>query len=312
MRVTFEEGSKRLGNGEVLAIPTETVYGLAASLNAPRAIEEIFLLKRRPADNPLIIHLGSKDEIGTYAQNLPEEVQALAARFWPGPMTLVLEANQDIVPPSVRANLPTAAFRVPSHPLTRQLVGSVGPLVAPSANLSGFPSATCAQHIEEDFGEDFPTLDGGECSFGVESTILVYDVDGKWKVARQGVLIAEDFESVLGYAPELLGLSQDKGVLCPGQFHRHYAPRAELKLGYDGYLGTPETVVGFSDRHYPGADAIFLLGPSTAPEVVTQKLYDTLRRLDKEGCEKAFVDMEFPREGLWKTIHERLIRAAEK
>lgn len=312
MKIHFNDACERLKDGEVVAIPTETVYGLAASLNAPRAIEEIFLLKRRPADNPLIIHLAEAKDLFTYAVNLPENSELLLGQFWPGPLTIVAEADGEKVPATVRANLTTAAFRVPSHPITRQLVGQVGPLVAPSANLSGFPSATRPEHIEEDFGDDFPILDGGECSFGVESTILVNDSDSVWKIARQGVLSANAFYDVLGYLPPLLGFDQERGVLCPGRFHRHYAPKASLMLGHQGYQGQLDVVIGFSDRHYPGANTVYHLGPSQAPEVVCQKLYDTLRRIDKDGHSHAFVDMDFEKEGLWSTISERLHRAAEE
>jgi L-threonylcarbamoyladenylate synthase len=137
MRVTLEKSCELLRQEQVVAIPTETVYGLAASLSSSEAIDHIFTLKGRPADNPLIIHVADSLQVKYYTQNIPEGFDALASTFWPGPMTLILPAVKEWVPATVRANLDTVAFRIPSHPLTLQVLSDVGPLVMPSANLSG-------------------------------------------------------------------------------------------------------------------------------------------------------------------------------
>ncbi|MCB1213115.1 MAG: threonylcarbamoyl-AMP synthase [Chlamydiia bacterium] len=312
MRISFDEACERLQAGDVVAIPTETVYGLAAPINSSLGIEEIFLLKRRPQDNPLIIHLDEFQSMQKYASNLPESVQALAEAHWPGPMTLVVKANQELVPGNVRANLETAAFRVPSYELTRRLVSVVGPLVAPSANVSGSPSSTSPEHVEHDFGRDFPVLDGGVCELGVESTILSWGGDERWQILRLGALSPADFIPTLGYAPKLYTPMGDEPPLAPGMNHPHYSPKARLHLGSEGYDGKLPYVVGYSDRHYLGAEKVFFLGPSTVPIVVCQRLYETLRAIDREECQEVFVDMQVGDTGLWQTIRERLKRAAKK
>ena len=216
MRVSLEKASELLRQGQVVAIPTETVYGLAASLSSTEAIDHIFTLKGRPADNPLIIHVADSNQVVYYSKDIPAGFEALASTFWPGPMTLVLPAVKEWVPASVRANLDTVAFRIPSHPLTLQVLSDVGPLVMPSANISGRPSATCPEHVESDFGEDFPVLDGGECLRGLESTILIYR-KGRWEIVRQGALSSDIFESLLGYQPCIEEAGVNHHPICPGQ-----------------------------------------------------------------------------------------------
>lgn len=161
MRISLQAAASALKSGQVVAVPTETVYGLAAALNSKIAVEDIFKLKSRPSDNPLIIHVNELDQIESLARALPEDFYLLASAFWPGPMTLVLPVNIDAVPSIARAGLPTAAFRIPRHPLALQLLALTGPLVMPSANISGSPSATSVEHVEADFGDNFPILEGG-------------------------------------------------------------------------------------------------------------------------------------------------------
>jgi L-threonylcarbamoyladenylate synthase len=163
MRISLTEAQKLLEKGHVVAIPTETVYGLGGLLKYPQAIEQIFTLKGRPNNNPLIIHVSSLQEIRLYVPHLPDEVDALAHAFWPGPMTLVLPIEPDKIPNKARAGLSTAAFRIPQHPLALQLLEKSGALVMPSANVSGRPSATSPEHVEADFGQDFPIVEGGPC-----------------------------------------------------------------------------------------------------------------------------------------------------
>lgn len=310
MRVSFDEAVDRLLRGEVVAIPTETVYGLAAPLGNPESIARIFELKNRPTDNPLIIHLADTTDIEEYATNLPPGLQDLTDAFWPGPVTLIVRVDTGTIPAIARASLPTAAFRIPSHPLARGVARRVGALVAPSANLSGGPSATTPEHVEHDFGLAFPVLDGGNCAVGVESTILVY-ISERWQIARLGAIPGDSFQSVLGYVPALWKPSRGaSAIVCPGQHYRHYAPRADLILGVGPYLGSPPVVLGFSDRTYPGADHVISLGPSTNPELVGHNLYGALRSLDDQAFDCAWVDMQFPQKGLWLTLAERLQRAA--
>jgi len=222
----------------------------------------------------------------------------------------------------VRAGLATAGFRVPGLRLTRQLINKTGPLVMPSANRSGRPSATRPEHVEEDFGIHFPLLDGGICTKGVESTILFY-YEGEWVILRLGALASETFEPILGYqprvhckpVPEEARDGQDMTAcqpLCPGQQFRHYAPHAHLFLGDPVALAHAPFVLGFRERCYPAGKRVIVLGSLLCPEKVAENLYQALRQLDQEGAAHAWVDMDFPREGLWATVAERLLRAGEQ
>jgi L-threonylcarbamoyladenylate synthase len=307
MKVTLEQAISLLNGGLVVAIPTETVYGLAASINFPKAIEEIFRLKGRPSNNPLIVHLASANNISLYVKELPKDFSKLAAAFWPGPLTLVLPVIEDTIPEIARAGLPTAAFRVPGHEITHDVLKGTGPLVMPSANISGKPSATSAEHVEHDFGSGFSVLDGGECKKGVESTILCFE-QTEWVVVRLGAMPPETFLPVLGYTPKVKEVDGQDAPICPGQLYRHYSPKAKLILSDN--ISNAKNIVGFSDRTYPKNSRLFSLGRSDDPDTAAQLLYDVLRSLDREHIEEAVVDMNFPKSGLWMTLRERLQKAA--
>ena len=306
MRISLEEAAKELIKGQVVAVPTETVYGLAASIHHPEAIQKIFSLKGRPLDNPLIVHLSEWPEITPYIKTLPFGTKELALAFWPGPLTLVLEIFEKLVPFDVRAGLPTAAFRIPHHPLTKKLLKLTGPLVMPSANKSGRPSSTQVKHIEEDFGQEFPILDGGACQQGVESTILGH-VENHWVIFRLGAIAPEMFLPIIGEIP-LLKTHHGQRPVCPGQQYRHYSPQAKLTLVKSIPEKAEGIVLGFEDRAYPLP--LLSLGNTRNPQNVAQNLYSALRQLDIEKISQAWVDMDFPREGLWLTIAERLQKAA--
>lgn len=308
MRISLENAVTLLQNGHVVSIPTETVYGLAAWIHSPDAIQKVFALKKRPASNPLILHLAKAEQILHYVSSVPDDFFAIAHRFWPGPLTILLPVKAEVVPAAVRAGLDTCAFRVPSHPLARELLSEVFPLVAPSANLSGHPSSTKPEHVELDFGADFPVLDGASSNHGVESTIIAF-LEGRWGIVRQGALSQEELGCFLGYSPALHDRPAEKPI-CPGQFFRHYAPKASLVLSSSAYDGSVPVVVGFSDREYPGAQRVFSLGSSQCADDAAFRLYDVLRLLDLNLVEKAWVDMRIPECGLWQTIRERLYRAS--
>lgn len=310
MRISLSQAIQALQKGQVVAVPTETVYGLAACLNQPAAIAQIFALKGRPLANPLIIHMADAQDIERYVTAFPPDFEKLAEAFWPGALTCVLSAQEAEVPSLVRAGLPTAGFRVPAPQMTRDLLQATGPLVMPSANLSGRPSATRPEHIEEDFGLDFPVLDGGTCAHGVESTILLYR-DKEWGIVRLGALAPDCFESVLGYQPRIIQRGVTEQPVCPGQLFRHYAPRAQLFLGDPADLAKALFVLGFKERDYPTDKHVIVLGSLFNPNEVAENLYQALRQLDQEGASHAWVDMNFPQAGLWQTIAERLLRAGE-
>lgn len=303
MRIDLNEAVNRLNAGEVVAIPTETVYGLAALANHPAAIEKLFRLKNRPRENPLIMHLHDASLLKDYADEIPDEAVRLAVTFWPGPLTLVLPVKDGAVLPAVSAGLSTQAFRVPNHALTSELLKRTGPLVAPSANLSGKPSTVIPEQVEEDFGKDFPVLDGGRCNQGLESTILVWD-GTQFRLGRLGAIPAETFERVLGYVPELSKPLEKP--LCPGQMFRHYAPKA--RLHWAEKLDHASVIIGLKGRNYPPHARILYLGSD--PQEAAHALYSLLRQLDDEGIQEAWIDADLPQDGLWATIAERLRKAS--
>lgn len=311
MDITLLQAADLLLSSEVIAVPTETVYGLAASLYKPAAIERIFSLKGRPANNPLIIHVADINDIYPFIIKLDPDFLKLAKSFWPGPMTLVLPIIEAKVPSIVRANLTTAAFRIPNHPLAIELLKLTGPLVMPSANLSGKPSATCRKHVETDFGSDFPVLDGGTCTKGLESTILYKDVSvNEIKIIRQGALSKEDIYNALKINAEIVKPQNNEKPICPGQLYRHYAPKAKLVLttifpeNYQGVL------VGYENRAYPKNSIFYCLGDLNKPESISKNLYMILRKLDENNVSEALVDINIPDTGLFATILERLQKAS--
>jgi L-threonylcarbamoyladenylate synthase len=310
MRISIAQAQEKLLVDEVVAIPTETVYGLAAKLDRPEAIRKIFELKGRSLKNPLIIHVSDVSDVLSYAMNLPPHFQALTEAFWPGPLTLIIPIKTDLIPSIVRANLPTAGFRMPNHSLALKVIQTVGPLVMPSANLSGKPSSTQMEHIEKDFGLDFPVLDGGACQAGLESTILHYQ-NSRWTIIRLGALSADVFEPILGYKPAYQKNVKDNEVICPGQLFRHYAPQAKLILGNLERIHEADFILGFKERVYPLKKRLLYLGSLDHPHEVAENLYAILRQLDLEGAKVAWIDTNFPETGLWQTIAERLSRAAE-
>lgn len=310
MRVTIAEAVSLLANSSPVAIPTETVWGLAARADDEEGIRRIFTLKNRPPSNPLIVHVDSKTSLEAYVNGLPDEALPLIDAFWPGGLTLVLPVKEGVLPKIARAGLPTAAFRMPDHETALTLIQQTGPLVAPSANKSGRPSATIPEHIEEDFGMDLPILNTPiPCRHGIESTILIWKAS-KWHLGRFGAISPCSIESIIGYLP--LYHAEDR-PLCPGQMFRHYAPQARLTLKTtweQEEAATFDAVLGFSDRSYLKAKAVLHLGPSTNPEPCMYRLYDLLRRLDQHKFSSVLVDIDVPPSPLWLALLDRLKKAS--
>jgi len=308
MLISEEEALSLLHRSKPVAIPTETVWGLAARFADNRAVEQVFTLKGRPPSNPLIIHVSSVDMVEELTVEFPEEARLLIDSFWPGGLTVVLPVVEDRVPSSVRAALPTAAFRMPDNSDTLSLIERAGPLVAPSANLSSRPSSTAPHHVEHDFGSSFPILRTScSCEKGIESTILIWK-EGVWYVGRPGAVNIADIEKVLGKAVHDLHSSTP---LCPGQHFRHYSPKAQLYLHTDSWEPKEQFdgVLGFEDRTYEGAPTIITMGRSTCPVSVAKRFYGALRELDDRGCTSVFVDGRIPQTVEWRAILDRLRRA---
>lgn len=225
----IERCAKVLRDGGVVGMPTETVYGLAASIHAEEGLAKIFALKGRPADNPLIVHVASVDEACSLTDARHHEIlQRVAAAWWPGPLTCVVPAS-DAVSMRVTAGLGTVAVRMPDHPVALALIHAVGsPVAAPSANRSGRPSPTTAQHVIDDLGNDVDVLDGGACTIGVESTVVRLSSE-HCTVLRPGGVSIDELQRVLGMPVEIASDAKDLRA-SPGTRYRHYAPSCPVVL----------------------------------------------------------------------------------
>lgn len=311
MRVSLAEAVSLLKQGEVVAIPTETVYGLAADATNEHAIQKIFTTKARPASNPLIVHLADTAQVKDWAASFPPMAQRLANAFWPGPLTLVLPARAD-VPSTVRANQPTVALRVPAHPLARQLLRESGlGLAAPSANKYTQLSPTTADHVEQSLGAQIPVVDGGACAVGIESTIVSVSGD-EWQLLRHGMLQEADIARVAGKPALPLHILSPK---APGQHLLHYSPRTPCTL-----FSNRTALENHANTH---ANCIALLfgQPSLRvhanncitlpdqPEQAAAQLYAALHTLDQQAATQILIETP-PAGADWMAIQDRLQRAA--
>lgn len=289
----------RLRAGGLVAVPTETVYGLAADAADGRAVASVFDTKGRPRFNPLIVHVTGPSQASTIAVMTPE-AQALAARFWPGPLTLVLERQADApVAEIATGGLPTMALRAPAHEVAQALLAALGrPFVAPSANRSGRISPTLPEHVVEEFAGRVPVLDGGACASGIESTIVALKPEGA-VLLRPGSLPAEEIEEVLGR--KLLG--PGGGIEAPGMMQTHYAPKSAVRLGAES-ARDGEVLLGFGGT----AGAALDLSPTGDLREAAANLFAFLRKLDGEA--EAIAVAPIPERGLGLAINDRLRRAA--
>lgn len=307
--------------GECVAFPTETVYGLGGNALDERAVAKVFQAKGRPPDNPLIVHCHSRAQLSELARGWPPAATGLMNAFWPGPLTIVLE-KQDVVPASVSGGLGTVALRLPSHPLAIALLRATGlPVVAPSANVSGKPSPTTAEHVVADLsGKIAAILDGGATPGGLESTVLDCTVL-PFRVLRPGAITLEQLQAL---APVTEFCAADEGPLAPGMRYRHYSPGAQLVLvSGDGAQAEIQrqlnsrdqaegeaAVMAFRESSYSGA-RIFDFGSKTRLETAAAELYNLLRQVDSLGYKLVFVEGP-PEQGLGRSIMNRLRQAATK
>ncbi len=310
-----------LASGGLVAIPTETVYGLGANALDEEAVKRIFEVKGRPQDNPLILHVASAAELDKWCRAVPPEARLLTDRFWPGPLTLVLH-RQPVVPLRVTAGLETVAMRCPDHPLTGEVLRLAGvPVAAPSANLSGKPSTTTAEHCIHDlWGKVDAILDGGPCRVGVESTILDLTVTPP-RVLRPGGVTLEELRSLLPETELDPGLVRpDETPKAPGMKYRHYSPRAEVRLlrggpeEFDAYVnalpdaGTAVLCYAGEEGRWPGK-RVLSYGREEAPEPLAAGLFDSLRALDTP--EITLICARCPsEEGVGRAVVNRLKKAA--
>lgn len=300
-----------LREGRIVAIPTETVYGLAANAFDEGAVLQVFEAKQRPSFDPLIVHVGQQADVHRVARELPPGAQALIDAFWPGPLTLVLP-KRDAVPDIVTSGLDTVGVRMPAHPLALQLLHALDfPLAAPSANPFGYVSPTTAQHVADQLGERIPyILDGGPCEVGVESTIIGWEVD-RWVLYRPGGIALEAIEAVIGSVAQAV-----KQVLlaAPGMLDSHYAPRTPVHVGdiealLPRFAGKRIGIISFREAH--AAHRCVVLSERGDLSEAARILFTALRDLDSSDCEVILAE-RFPEEGLGRAINDRLRRAASR
>ena len=312
-----------LKRGGLAAIPTETVYGLAANAFDGEACANIFKAKGRPGDNPLIVHICDMEMLSDVVSEVPEGARLLAEKFWPGPLTIIMKKSGKI-PMVTSANLPTVAVRFPAHPVAREIIKKTGlPLAAPSANLSGSPSPTTFQHCVNDLmGRVDAIIDGGPCSVGVESTII--SLAGKKPVLlRPGYVTLEQLRETLGEVElskaVLEKLDEGEKVLSPGMKYKHYAPKAAVSL----VKGSSEKYVNFVNEH-AGEGVYALCFDEEAPVLKTktvtygsefsdaeqaEHIFEALRELDSLGAKRVFAHS--PKvTGVGLAVYNRLVRAA--
>ena len=300
---TLREAAGIIRSGQLLGIPTETVYGLGANGLDPDAVLKIFQAKGRPQDNPLILHVSGPEQVELFCRDIPQAAWTLMEAFWPGPLTLVLHAR-DIVPRRTTANLSTVAIRCPDHDLTRAIIREAGvPIAAPSANISGKPSPTTAEHVLHDMNGKIPAIvDGGPCSVGLESTIV--DLTGETpRLLRPGGISPEQLLELL---PTLTvdravtgEISKDEIVRAPGMKYTHYTPAGEVIIVTGSSekaaeyilcrLGPEDRVLCFAEELdlYP-RDKALAYGQEAQPETLARGLFGALRTLDRQDIKTIY------------------------
>lgn len=302
-----------LKNEELVAIPTETVYGLGGNALSNKAVAEIFKVKNRPSFDPLIIHTDSLEKVEKYVKSIPEKAMLLAREFMPGSLTLLLP-KKDIIPDLVTSGSPLVAVRLPHHPMTLELLSNLDfPLAAPSANPFGYISPTSAQHVDNQLGEKIPyILDGGSCEVGLESTIVGFERE-EVIVYRKGGLAVEAIEAVIGSVKVLNHSTSNPKA--PGQLKSHYAPRTTFKIGnpnelFNEYKGKKIGVISFSKKYeqVPLENQIVLSASGDFSEAA-RNLFAGMRHLDSLNLDLIIAEL-LPEKDLGRAINDRLKRAA--
>lgn len=308
--------SELLKEGKNVAIPTETVYGLAGNATNEEAVLNIFKIKDRPFFDPLIIHVRDIHQARQYVEYFPEKAERLAELFWPGPLTLLLRKN-NLIPDLVTSGSPLVAVRVPAHELTLRLLNLLDfPLAAPSANPFSYISPTQAQHVEIQLGNKVPyILDGGSSTIGLESTIVDCTED-KVKVLRLGGLKVEVIEEALG-EKVFLALSSGSNPSAPGQLDKHYSPEAGFILTDDPEMeialhkNKKTAYLGFGTDEVRNVEIVLNLSPSGDIDEAARNLFHYMRLLDGMNPD-VIIARRLPESGLGKAVNDRLYRASQK
>lgn len=318
------EAAQKLKQNEVVAFPTETVYGLGGNAKSDEAVLKIFEAKGRPGDNPLIIHIAKREQIHSFVKEIPNQAVALMDAFWPGPLTIILEKKDGVLSENATAGLSTVAVRMPDHPVALALIEASGlPLAAPSANLSGKPSPTTADHVADDLtGRIAGIVDGGATGVGLESTVV--DCTGEIPaILRPGGVTKEQLEEVVGEVAVDPALKDtDQAPKSPGMKYRHYAPNAPFYL-VDGTREEIQQLVNEKrgeglkvgvmttkdNKEFYDADIVIACGERAKLETVAEALYDTLRAFNQEDLDIIFGEI-FPEHGVGQAIMNRLSKAS--
>ena len=321
----YTQAVEKLNAGEVVAFPTETVYGLGAIATNEQAVAKIFQAKGRPSDNPLIVHFGEADEIRNYVTHISNNAQDCIDAFWPGPLTLILNAKPNVFAPNVTAGLQTVGVRMPDHPVAIELLKMLGqPVAAPSANRSGKPSPTTALHVENDLAGRIPLiLDGGATGIGLESTVVDFTVDPP-VILRPGGVTANMLREVIGEVvePDTTKVDDLTTPRAPGMKYAHYAPDAPVYLiqpRHDTINDAINTIhmnnqkvalLGFDEFNQTRADWFFSLGNQQNPEESAHHLYAHLRACDETTADVVLVTVP-EKTGVGAAIFNRLEKAAD-
>lgn len=318
-----DEAADILKNGGIVAIPTETVYGLAANAFNESAVKNIFKAKGRPSDNPLIVHISKINDIFKVVSEFPEKAQKLAEKFWPGPLTMILPKNEN-VPYCVTGGMNSVAVRFPNHETARMIIEKSGvPLVAPSANISGRPSPTKFEHVVNDLsGKVDAVIDGGDCKVGVESTVLSL-LNETPIILRPGLITKEEISNVIDKVEisPLVLKAPEKGekIISPGMKYKHYSPETEVVMisgsskNYSQYVNSRASENSGAlcfEEDIPFLKVPYIsYGKRNCPEEQAKNLFDALRKSDKLNVNTVYAHFESEDE-VSAAICNRLIRAA--
>lgn len=317
----INKAAEILRSGGIVAIPTETVYGLAASAFCDDAIKRVFEAKGRPQDNPLIVHISNMDMLKDIAEDIPESAYKCAEKFWPGPLTMVLK-KKDTIAKSVSAGLDTVAVRMPSEKAARDIIDKSGlPLAAPSANISGSPSPTSASHVITDLdGKINAVVMGNDCNVGVESTVLALFGD-KPRLLRPGAVTVEQLEEVLGeIIVDKAVLSEpeaNENVASPGMKYKHYAPKTETFLvegegkAFAEFVNRQESTVAlcFEEEKELITAVKIVYGKESDEKTLAHNVFAVLRQVDGMGAKQVYIHAP-QKTGVGLAVYNRLIRAS--
>lgn len=318
---SIDTAAKILRNGGLCAIPTETVYGLAANALDGKAINSIFTAKGRPRDNPLIVHISDIDSLEQLVLSIPEKAKKLAEKFWPGPLTMIMPKS-DVIPEEVSAGLDTVAIRFPSHETARRIISCAGvPLAAPSANLSGSPSPTTVKHVIDDmYGKIDAIVDGGVCKVGVESTVITLATDVP-RLLRPGGITVEMIENVIGKidvdhaVTEMM--NEGERAASPGMKYKHYSPEANVIIvdskDYISFVNSKKAdgvfALCFEEDSNSLSVPFITFGGENDPNAQAAELFAALRELDEKNAKTVYARCP-QKDGVSLAVYNRLLRAA--